>query len=196
MILSVPSQLMLLFVGIIGIQVPVSSGFIAHPSGPAFSSIARPPHLSRYFSKRDGHDDLIQQCEDSVRNVVTGLLFSAVLLLSPPDNTCNTGSPSHIDWFVARADENQVTVDGTSKAEESLLTAPAQAPSEKQGVTVVEEVWSLVDKYFIDQSFNGQVRSSFWSAQMHVLLLPILYMRNLLHDTEGLTISIPHFLCI
>lgn len=171
MILSVPSQLMLLFVGIIGIQVPLSSGFVAPHSGPAFGSIARPPHLSRSYSKRDGHDDLIKHCEDSVRNVVTGLLFSAVLLLSPPDN--NFGSPSHIDWFVARADDNQVTVDGTLKTEESLLTAPAQAPSEKQSATVVDEVWSLVDKYFIDQSFNGQVRSSSWSAQLHVLLLSI-----------------------
>jgi hypothetical protein len=71
--------------------------------------------------------------------------------------------------LVARADDaltvtkSQISNEnGEAKSitEESLLTAPSK--KESADITVVEEVWNLINKYFIDQTFNGQVSLFDW----------------------------------
>ena len=100
---------------------------------------------------------------DSVRNFVAGILFSFALTISPP-----VKPTSHVhNWFVVNAEETQVTLRSTEQtadtgvaeddSQQSLLTAPSTNTPDDGDTTVVEQVWTLVAKYFIDQTFNGQV---------------------------------------
>jgi hypothetical protein len=63
--------------------------------------------------------------------------------------------------LASQADGSPVSVIQSKNGEEkvntgeSLLTAPSKEG--KADITVVEEVWTLINKYFIDQTFNGQV---------------------------------------
>jgi hypothetical protein len=77
----------------------------------------------------------------AVRSVVAGIVFSFALVVGSPISS--TTGP---DWFVAHAEDQQ-----------SLLTSPTN--QEKKDLSLVEEVWTLIDKFYIDRSFNGQVRA-------------------------------------
>lgn len=83
----------------------------------------------------------IKEHNKAVRSLAAGIIFSFALIASP------TVGPAHQDCFAANAQEGE---------QQSLLTSPTT--QEKKDLSVVEEVWTLIDKFYIDRSFNGQVR--------------------------------------
>lgn len=107
-------------------------------------------------------NDSLNVMSDSTRNVIAATLFSVALTISP---VMNPTSPSR-NWFVVNAEEPQVTLQNSEQiadvgapeggSQQSLLTTVTP----DNDSTVVEQVWTLVSKYFIDQRFNGQVRTN------------------------------------
>lgn len=69
------------------------------------------------------------------------LAFAAIALIFSP----LPSSPASVAW----ADEA-----GVSATTQSTVF---QSSPKQESVAVVEEVWNLINKYFIDRTFNGQV---------------------------------------
>jgi hypothetical protein len=125
---------------------------------PRQASVSRSSSSSKGFFLLDSHrqaDDFepnaetnkaVQKHIDSfsaaVRYYSTLAFASVALLLST-----TLFEPASIAW----ADEGAAS--GTT-AQRTLL----QASPKKAEITVVDEVWNLINKYYIDRTFNGQVR--------------------------------------
>jgi carboxyl-terminal processing protease len=88
----------------------------------------------------------------AVRDVSTVMFASMIFLFS------SIAQPASIVW----ADE------GTTPQESTIV----QAPTKSNEASVTDEVWNLVNKYFIDRTFNGQdwneVRTKFVDANKDV----------------------------
>jgi hypothetical protein len=87
----------------------------------------------------------MKEHNQAVRSVVAGIVFSFALVAGSPITGIHQADNSN--WFVAHAEDSQ----------QSLLTSPTN--QEKKDLSLVEEVWTLIDKFYIDRSFNGQVRT-------------------------------------
>jgi hypothetical protein len=110
-------------------------------------------------SEASSSNESLNDMTDCVRNFIVATLFSFALTISP---VANPTSPLR-NWFAANAEEPQVTLQNSEQradvgaeeggSQQSLLTTVTP----DNDSTVVEQVWTLVAKYFIDQTFNGQV---------------------------------------
>ena len=140
-----------------------SHAFVAPNSGrSAAAPFWRQKALLHKSSTSHDQSHVSKQYVDSCRNFLAAFLFGVAITISP---IANPTSPMHA-WFVANAEEPKVTLDASGETENrpesggqlSLLTAPSATGSQDDHEeSLVEQVWSLIDKYFIDQTFNGQV---------------------------------------
>lgn len=140
-----------------------SQAFVAPNSGrSATASFQRQMELLYKSSPNHDHSPVAKHYVDSFRNVMAAFLVGFAITFSPSTNPANH---AHV-WCVANAEETKVTLDPSERTEnlqegggqQSLLTAPSLVGSQDDHEdSLVEQVWNLIDKYFIDQTFNGQV---------------------------------------
>ena len=115
----------------------------------------------------------IESTAKVVRNFVRATIFAIGLTASPL--TSPTPNSSLQNWFVAHAEQNKVTLKNSEQnakpgEQQSLLTAPTTATPTNNDVTLVDQVWTLIAKYFIDQSFNGQASNTNGLELRHVII--------------------------
>jgi hypothetical protein len=122
----------------------------------------------------------LARLESSFRSLRSFILCGSMgLVLISPQN-----GPIPRSMVFAAADDTHVVIEGRSEPgkidllggqdesqKQSVLTAPGSSDSTKRDVSIVEEVWTLVDKYYLDRSFNGQVSERAFNFCLPLLLL-------------------------
>lgn len=99
-----------------------------------------------YVSKHDDNDQQQHWMDSTLqvgRNLIATATMAAVLMGSPDA----ISSRSHHHFWTPPS----------SWAAESVLTEGSEPTAKVEG-SVLDETWTLIDKYFIDRSFGGQVR--------------------------------------
>lgn len=123
--------------------------------------------------KNDNHQSNQESCGiDSsllqwTRSLMATISLTGVLLFSTPNVLSPANSNHHYPiWTPPTAWAESVVAATTTTttikevAEPTTSIQPLQVPQEiEQEVSVLEEVWTLIDKYYIDRSFNGLVRT-------------------------------------
>jgi hypothetical protein len=84
------------------------------------------------------------------RTLAASATLAGVLLLSP-----NAFIPQH------HHDSQHSILMPPSSYAESVLEQVKTPTAKQEEISVLDEVWNLVGKYYIDRSFNGQVRRRF-----------------------------------
>lgn len=124
-------------------SIPLASAF-----QPTFSSRAFQPNVKSSILalhnevsglEKPDKEKAINPLSQKIREVSTLVFASMVLLFSP------MMEPSSVAW----------AADSSSQQESLLL----QTSTKENEASVIDEVWNLVNKYYIDRSFNGQVSS-------------------------------------
>ena len=88
------------------------------------------------------------------RTLVATASLAGVLMLSPANIVSPSSTADHQQWHHPPS---------SWAAESSLLVASEQ---QQEGETVFDEVYTLIDKYFIDRTYGGQVRTTNQSSRM------------------------------
>jgi len=124
-------------------------------------------------ASKNGADAAIAACRTAIASTIMGL----VLLCSPPQQShlsSFTAPPAFaLEQVVEQQTSSVAAVDPDNLSPEDLVGIPPLPKQEKSALDVlqpattkapssryspIDEVWTLIDKYYIDKSFNGQVR--------------------------------------
>lgn len=106
-------------------------------------------------TKHEAHQNhcFIETALQTGRHLMATATLAGVLLLSPEllDNA-QSQYPFHLRPPEAYAESVlEMPVPAPMKQQQ-------QQPQKKEEISVLDEVWALIGKYYIDRSFNGQVR--------------------------------------
>jgi len=144
--------------------VPTSST-TANSARGAFDIHTRVGNTGLFSTNQDNNheglirDHILQGCQ---RNIACGIASALVMLSSPMNShAAMSQTATYVDHDMpTNRLSNQQYTSFSSPASASYLALSLSSQllsseTEEQGA-VVEEVWKLVDKYYIDRTFNGQ----------------------------------------
>jgi carboxyl-terminal processing protease len=137
------------------VHVSAFAPLLASSSASASSTSTRPAFVApkATATPENSNDSIMDQLSQACKGMAATVLIGGALFLCPPP-TFNTRPAWAQDTPTAVVQSKTTTTTTTTTAPVSALLA-GNTPS-PPSQSVVDEVWTLVNKYYIDRTFNGQ----------------------------------------